>query len=287
MLPIAEVRRFNRTVTAHVGALEDHFLGRGLALGEARLLWEIGPDGAEVRSLRSRLGLDSGYASRLLRGLERRGLVTVAPDPGDRRRRLVTLTVAGARERDELDRRSDDKAASLLSPLDPGQRERLVTAMREVERLLTAGSLEFREVDVTHPDAQRCLAAYVAELNRRSDIRFDPSQGSTAEPHEMRPPRGVFLVVYRHGEAVGCGGLKHQPGGWSDLKRMWVADEVRGLGVGKRLLVELEARAPGRTRLETSRHLTDAIGLYRRSGYVEVPPFNDEPFAHHWFEKRA
>src|SRR3954452_24564631 len=122
MLPLAEVRRFNRTVTAHVGALEDHFLGRGLALGEARLLWEVRAAGAELRSRRTRLGLDSGYASRLLRGLERRGLVTVAPDPGDRRRRLVTLTVAGARERDELDRRSDDKAASLLSPLDPGQR---------------------------------------------------------------------------------------------------------------------------------------------------------------------
>jgi DNA-binding MarR family transcriptional regulator/GNAT superfamily N-acetyltransferase len=287
MLPIAEVRRFNRTVTAHVGALDDHFLGRGLALAEARLLWEIGPHGAEVRALRTRLGLDSGYASRLLRSLERRGLIAVAPDPGDRRRRLVTLTAKGAREREELDRRSDDKAASLLAPLDPGQRERLVAAMREVERLLTAGSLEFREVDVMHPDAQRCLAAYVAELNRRSDVPFDPSQGSTAQPHEMRPPHGVFLVVYRHGEAVGCGGLKHQPGGWSDVKRMWVADDARGLGVGRRLLAELESRAPARIRLETSHHLTEAIALYGKAGYVEVAPFNDEPFAHHWFEKRG
>jgi DNA-binding MarR family transcriptional regulator/GNAT superfamily N-acetyltransferase len=284
---IAEVRRFNRAVTTHVGALEDHFLGRGLALGEARLLWEIGRGGGEVRALRTRLGLDSGYASRLLRGLESRGLITVAADPEDRRRRLVTLTEQGIAEREELDRRSDDRAASLLAPLDDAQRERLVTAMREVERLLTAASLEFREVDVTHPDARRCLAAYVAELNARSDIPFDPSQGSTAEPHEMRPPHGAFVVVYRHGEAVGCGGLKHHPGGVSDIKRMWVADEARGLGVGRRLLAELESRAPGRVRLETSRHLTEAIGLYRRSGYVEVPPFNDEPFAQHWFEKRA
>src|SRR3954454_11361169 len=271
---IAEVRRFNRAVTAHVGALDDHFLGRGLALGEARLLWEIGPGGGEVRALRTRLGLDSGYASRLLRGLERRGLVTVAPDPEDRRRRLVRLTARGLAEREELDRRSDDKAASLLAPLDPAERERLVAAMREVERLLTAGALEFRAVEVTDPDAQRCLAAYVAELNRRSDIPFDPSKGSTAQPHEMRPPRGVFLVVYLHGEPVGCGGLKHHAGGGSDIKRMWVADEVRGLGVGRRLLAEPESRAPGPTRLETSRHLTEAIALYRKAGYVEVPPFN-------------
>jgi GNAT superfamily N-acetyltransferase len=142
-------------------------------------------------------------------------------------------------------------------------------------------------VDVGHPEAQRCLAAYVAELNRRSEVPFDPTRGSTAEPEEMRPPRGVFLVAYLHGDAVGCGGLKHHPGGVSDIKRMWVCDEVRGLGVGKRLLAELESRAPGRVRLETNRHLTEAIGMYRRTGYVEVEPFNHEPFAHHWFEKRG
>src|SRR3954454_10397018 len=67
---IAEVRRFNRTITAHIGALTDRFMGRSLPLGEARLLWEIGPEGSELRSLRSRLELDSGYVSRLLRSLE-------------------------------------------------------------------------------------------------------------------------------------------------------------------------------------------------------------------------
>src|SRR3954452_3313022 len=286
MLPIAEVRRFNRTVTAHVGALDDHFLGGGLALGEARLLWEIGPDGCEVRALRARLDLDSGYVSRLLRSLEGAGLVTVESDPADRRRRLVRLTAKGTTERAELDRRSDAKASSLLEPLNPAQQDRLVAAMREGARLLTAGSVEIREVDVEHPEAQRCLAAYVAELNRRSEIPFDPKQGSTAEPEEMRPPRGVFLVAYLHGAAVGCGGLKHHPGGVSDIKRMWVSDDVRGLGVGKRLLAELESRAPGRVRLETNRHLTEAIAMYRGAGYVGVEPFNDEPFAHHWFEKR-
>ena len=72
---IEQVRRFNRTVTERVGALDDHFLGRDRALGEARLLWEIGPDGCEVRLLRARLALDSGYLSRLLRSLEAAGLV--------------------------------------------------------------------------------------------------------------------------------------------------------------------------------------------------------------------
>ncbi len=72
---IAQVRRFNRTVTRRVGALDDRFLARGRPLGEARVLWEIGPGGCEVRTLRSRLGLDSGYLSRLLRSLEKEGLI--------------------------------------------------------------------------------------------------------------------------------------------------------------------------------------------------------------------
>ena len=73
------------------------------------------------------------------------------------------------------------------------------------------------------------------------------------------------------------------------LKRMWVAPEARGLGLGRRLLSELEehARRHGATvaRLETNRSLAEAISLYRSAGYVEVPRFNDEPYADHWFEK--
>jgi L-amino acid N-acyltransferase YncA len=71
---------------------------------------------------------------------------------------------------------------------------------------------------------------------------------------------------------------------------MWVAPSTRGLGLGRRLLTELErlARDHGARmiRLETHRSLSEAIALYRSAGYHEVPPFNDEPYAHHWFEKR-
>src|SRR5215471_9910313 len=125
---IDQVRRFNRVVAERIGALEDHFLGRPRPLGEARLLWEIGPDGAEVRALRSRLGLDSGYVSRLLRSLEAAGLVKVAASHGDQRVRVARLTAAGRRERDALDERSDTLAQSLLAPLNERQRERLLAA---------------------------------------------------------------------------------------------------------------------------------------------------------------
>src|SRR3954471_13217318 len=96
---VDQVRRFNRTVTERVGALDDHFLGRDRPLGEARLLWEIGPESCEVRALRARLALDSGYVSRLLRSLESGGLVEVEPSARDGRIRVARFTAAGRRER--------------------------------------------------------------------------------------------------------------------------------------------------------------------------------------------
>jgi DNA-binding MarR family transcriptional regulator len=286
---VAEVRSFNRTVGAHIGALNDSFLGSERPYGEARLLWEIGQMGAEVRVLRERLGLDSGYVSRLLRSLEADGLVTVEPDVEDRRKRVARLTRRGLAERQVLDERSDALAASLLEPLSSSQQERLVGAMREVERLLTASVVEIRRVDPEHPDAVRCIQEYYAELDRRSETGFDPSAGIGAEPHEVRPPAGSFLLAYLRGDAVACGALKHKPGEPSHIKRMWVSGHVRGLGLGRRMLgaLEAEAKAAGVAvvHLETHDTLVEAIELYRSAGYVEVPPFNDEPHAHHWFAK--
>jgi DNA-binding MarR family transcriptional regulator/GNAT superfamily N-acetyltransferase len=287
---VDQVRSFNRTVTQRAGALNDRFLARDRPLGQSRLLWEIGTEGCEVRSLRSRLGLDSGHASRLLRALEAAALVSVAPSASDRRVRVARLTPAGLSERALLDRRSDDLAASILAPLDPGQRDELVAAMRTVKRLLTTAAIEIRTVDPTDADARRCLRAYFAELDRRSEPGLDPSAAIPVEPHELTPPAGSFLIAYLRGEPAGCGGVKHHPGAPSELKRMWVAESARGLGIGRRLLTELEARAlrsgASVARLETNRGLVEAIAMYRSAGYVEVPAFNDEPFAHHWFEKR-
>ena len=288
-LEVEQVRRFNRAVTQRVGALSDHYLARSRPLWACRVLWEIGVEGAEVRALRARLDMDSGQLSRLLRALEADELIEVVPSSADARIRVARLTAAGMAERRVLDDRSDELALSILTPLDPAQREQLVTAMRSVERLITASLVQTHVVDPEHPDAKRCLRAYVAELNRRADIPFDPSNGSTAEPHEVRPPAGAFLVAYLNGDAIGCGAVKHQPGGATDIKRMWVAESARGLGIGRRLLRELEqlARDSGArvVRLETNAALVEAIAMYRSAGYAEVAAFNDEPFADHWFAK--
>jgi DNA-binding MarR family transcriptional regulator/GNAT superfamily N-acetyltransferase len=287
---IQQARSFSRTVAERTGVFGDRFLGRARPYGESRLLWEIGPDGIEIRALRSRLALDSGYTSRVLRSLERQGLVTVEPSPDDRRVRRVRPTGAGLAERAELDRRSDDVARGFLEPLSEGQRARLVAAMAEVERLLRASQVTLAVEDPTTPDARWCIGQYISELNVRFEAGWDPSLSISADPHELTPPAGLLVIARLRERPVGCGALKFHGDAPAELKRMWVSPEARGVGLGRRLLEELErlARAAGVTvlRLETNRALTEAIELYRRSGYREVEPFNDEPYAHYWFEKQ-
>ena len=286
---IEQVRRFNRTVTQRIGALDDAFLSRDRPLGQARLLWEIGPEGSDVRQLRARLDLDSGYLSRLLRSLEGDKLISVEPSDADGRVRTARLTLAGRTEWAELDRLSDEAATALLEPLSTRQQDRLMTAMAEVERLLTASAVQIGACDPRHQDARRAVQAYVAELTRRFEDGFDPALGISATDDEVSPPAGLFLLATLHSEPVGCGVLKFHQHAPAHLKRMWVAPDVRGLGLGRRLLRELEARAADhgvRTiRLETNRALSEAISLYRSAGYREVAAFNAEPYAHHWFEK--
>jgi GNAT superfamily N-acetyltransferase len=204
--------------------------------------------------------------------------------------RTVRLTPAGLAERAELDRRSDDLAVSILGPLDDRQRARLVAAMGEVERLLVASMVRVAVADPRHPDARYCIRAYVADLARRFDGGFDPTRSISAADEELTPPAGLLLVATLHADPVGCGALKLHPSGFAEVKRMWVAPTVRGLGLGRRILAEIEAHAAANgvhtLRLETNRALTEAIGLYLAAGYREVAAFNDEPYAHHWFEKR-
>ena len=287
---VAQVRRFNRAVTQHVGALNEQYLGSSLSLGEARVLWEIGPKGADVRSLRVGLGLDSGYLSRLLGRLSAAGLVTLHQRRGDRRIHTVRLTRMGRAQRDALDGRSDALAVSLLDPLSPEEREHMVAAMAAIERLIVASTVTVVPVNPADPVARECVDAYFAELDRRFETGFDPSRSISADDAELRPPRGLLVVARLRERPVGCGALKLHPGEPAELKRMWVAETDRGLGVGRRILNELERLAAANgaeaVRLETNGTLIEAIGLYRSAGYVEVPAFNDEPYAHHWYQKQ-
>jgi ribosomal protein S18 acetylase RimI-like enzyme len=240
--------------------------------------------------LRRRLGLDSGYVTRLVKALEESGLVRSSQGTEDQRVRTARLTAAGRREVREMNVRSDEAAAALLESLTSAQRTRLVAAMAEVHRLLQLAGLQFERVDPASPAARWCVGQYFDKLDQRFESGFDPAASVPAEDRDLIPPRGAFLVAFVDGESVACGAVKAIAPGVGSLKRMWVSGTVRGLGIGRRMLeaLEVEARELGLTtlRLETNRTLHEAIGLYRSAGFREVAPFNADPYAHHWFEKR-
>jgi GNAT superfamily N-acetyltransferase len=188
-----------------------------------------------------------------------------------------------------MNRRSDDAAEAILTPLTDSQRERLVAAMAEVHRLLKAAGIVIERVDPASDSARWCVAQYFAELSERFEEGYDLTKALPADDAELRPPRGAFLMATVDGEPVACGSLKTSAPGTGWIKRMWVASSARGLGLGRRMLAALEeeSRRLGLTmvHLETNRRLVEAIQLYRSAGYVEVPPFNAEPYGDYWFEK--
>ena len=284
------IRAFNRTVTQRLGVLNEKYLGRDRPLVESRLLFEIGSSGASVRELRTRLGLDSGFLSRLLRALERKGLMTTTQRSADDGRvRFARLTRAGTVELRRINALSVDLAQSMLTALSAEQGQRLVTAMSEVERLLRASSVEIAVEDPLSPDAQHCLDRYFGELASRFRGGYDRGVDHSAAVGEFAPPKGCLLIARLFGQAIGCGAVRTVEPGLAEIKRMWVAPEARGLGLGRRLLGELEqvaARNKARTvRLDTNEVLTEAQQLYRSCGYREIPAFNDSPYAHYWFGK--
>jgi DNA-binding MarR family transcriptional regulator len=280
---VAVVRRFNRSYTQRIGVLEDSFLGLGMPLGPARLLFEIGAAAARgsltTQALRERLSLDSGYLSRLLRRLEADGLIRVIPDPGDRRRRQVILTEPGQESWKELERRSDDQARLIVDPLTERQRARLARALSEADLLVRAATVTFEPADPASPVGRDVVGRYFAEIGRR--FGFDPSGETEKDSKLLVPPTGVFVVAVSDGEPVACGGLQAIAPLASgpltgelragELKRMWVHDDWRGAGLGSRLLRHLEDQARGLghdvVRLDTNAALTEAISMYERAGY--------------------
>jgi len=283
----AVFRQFSRYFTRRAGVLADQYLGLARPLGAARVLFEIG-SGVSLRDLRTRLGLDPGYLSRVIRSLEDEGLVRVGAHPDDGRLRVVELTPAGEAELAEQEQRANRVAEDLLGALAEGQRRELAAALGTAQRLLRLAAVSVRVVDPESADARGCLAAYVAELRERFPEGFD--EADLVQPHEVQGDPGAFLVAYEDGRPVGCGALRSDGPGAGEIRHVWVAAQARGLGVGRRLLAGLEREAAVRgfevIRLGTHEALTEAIQMYRSSGYAEIPQYGQDPHTHYWFEKR-
>lgn len=282
---VSVLRQFNRTYTQRIGVLEESFLGTGRPLNVSRLLYEIGQSGpTTTRQLRDRLGLDSGYLSRLLADLDKDGLVAMSPDLHDRRRRIVDLTDSGRRAVAELDRRSEGLAERLVAPLTPRQQGRLAEALAAADLLVRAATVQLQESGLDEPAARQALRAYFAELDERFPAGFDPGAPQAVEPGSR------YVVALSDGEPVAFGGIRPLAGATAEIKRMWVHPGWRGAGLGSRMLRHLEqaARDDGFTRvvLDTNGALVEAIGMYERAGYTEIERYNDNPYAERFFAKR-
>ncbi|MGI5514031.1 GNAT family N-acetyltransferase [Streptomyces sp. CA-106131] len=284
---ITALRRFNRYFTRRIGALDDHYLGQDRPLGQARLLYEIG-DGVSLRELRGRLGLDAGYLSRMARTLQAQGLVRTSVHPDDSRLRLAELTPAGHVEVKEQNRRANALAESLLGGLSEAQRGELSAALGTARRLLRLAAITIERVDGGSRDALACLDAYAADIDARFPEGFDPA--ALVRPEEVSGTAGAFLVAYEEGRPVGCGALRTLEPGVGEIRHVWVHPDARRLGLARRLLDGLEQQAVERglgvVRLDTHAVLTEAQAMYRACGYAEIPRYDENVYAAHWFEKR-
>ncbi|MBR0756391.1 MarR family transcriptional regulator [Bradyrhizobium jicamae] len=286
--PVTRVRRFNRAVTRAVGALDTSFLGRGRPLGAARVLNAIGHGRSEVGEVRDYLGLDSGLMSRLLRSLEDEGLIETSAHGDDARRRVAKLTRAGKREFSAYEALSNSQAEDFLAR--NTQREALLAAMDLIASALGRDATDLREMDPRGDEARYCLGEYYAELARRFKQGFDVKLSRDPDAADMVRPRGSFVVAMSDGLPIGCVGLKGSGSEIAEIKRLWVAPSARGLGLGRRLMDAAEAAARelgiAVLRLDTNSALPEAGQLYRRTGWTEIPRFNDDPYPDLFFEKR-
>jgi DNA-binding MarR family transcriptional regulator/GNAT superfamily N-acetyltransferase len=287
LVDTSTLRRFNRTWSQRTGVLETSFLGLGRPLAASRLLFEIGSaEPTTLRQLRDRLDLDSGYLSRLLRRLEREGLVRLEEDAHDRRRRTPVLTAAGEAALADLEDRSERVARELLGGLGERQRARLDEALRTADLLVRAATVRIQRRTSADPLVITAVERYFAELDARFPGGFDPG-----EPDAAIDPEGHYLLALSDGAPVAVGGVRRlaeRPGD-AEVKRMWVDPTWRGAGLGGRLLGALEdlARDLGHDRvlLDTNLTLGEAVAMYRRQGYVEIERYNDNPYAEAFFAK--
>lgn len=297
------LREFNRFYTRRIGVLNEGLLQSRFTLTESRLLWELahgaGDDGVTASELASRLDIDAGYLSRLLRGFKDRGLVKAARAPHDARQFRLTLTAAGRRAFAPLDTRSQQEVAALLAPLSQAQQQDLLQACGTIERLLDA------------PAARAARAPYLLRAHRPGDIGWLVSRHGALYAEEYRwdmhfealvariaadfidrfdARREACWIAERDGVNVGCVCLVQsrdeataEPvAGVAQLRLLLVEPAARGLGIGGRLVAECTrfARQAGyrRIRLWTQSTLLAARGIYRKAGYRLV---DSEP--HHSF----
>lgn len=277
---VAELRRFNRFYTQRIGVLEEGLLRSPFSLTEARVLYEVARgERPTAAQLGKRLGLDRGYLSRILRGFERRGLISRTRSADDRRLGLLALTDAGATAFGELDARSQTETGALLAGLGESEQTRLVAAAATIERLLGASLGEPAGGWLLRPHqpgdlgwvVSRHGALYAQEYGW--DMRFEALVAEIAAKFlaGCDPRRERCWIAELDGETVGSVMLVAQSPMVAKLRLLLVEPRARGHGIGARLVAECLrfARDAGYQRMSlwTNSVLVAARRIYERAGF--------------------
>ncbi|WP_227982955.1 bifunctional helix-turn-helix transcriptional regulator/GNAT family N-acetyltransferase [Nocardia spumae] len=286
---IAAVRAFNRRYTRLIGVLEEHLLDSDFTLTEARILFELARSGPmAVRTLRTDLGLDPGYLSRLLARFETSGLLERQRSDADGRCLRAALTEAGRAAAADLDRRSTRGIAELLEGHSAADRDRLVAAMRAIEGLLDPEPAPTR-VRLRAPEpgdygwiVQRNAALYAAEYGW--DVGYEALVAKIVAEflgdHDPRAERA--WIAEADGVAVGAVFCVREDATTARLRLLLVEPSARGLGVGTALVEQCLRFATEAGYddivLWTNDVLTAARRIYRRAGFELV-----ESRPHHSF----
>ena len=286
---IARLRRFNRIVTREIGALDTSYLGRGRPLAFVRVLHLIRTEGTDLADLRGRLDLDTGLLSRILRGLERDGLIETAPDPADRRRRIATLTEKGEAEWKAYDALGKAKAETVFDRAGP-RRDEVIAAMDLIATVMLRDEVRIRDADPDDPATLHCAGAYFQLLaGSVPGVTSQMVALPLADAARCRAPDGATLIAWSDDLPVGTVALRRHDATTAEVKRLWVDPLARGQGLGRRLMraIETRARDLGYTWacLDSNTALADAIALYRSDGWSETEPYTGPP-ADIWMIKR-
>ena len=289
---IEAVRHFNRWYTQQVGALRGDLLATPYPLPQARVLFELAHrDGVTAADLAATLGLDRSYLSRLLAGLEKKGLVLRARDKADARRQSLALTAAGRRAFADLDRRSRDEVRAILAPLAPERERRLLGAMAAIEHVLGAGEMtEFSFTLRAHEPGDlgwvvsRHGALYAREYGWDASFEALVAEIAAKFLREFDPARERAWIAERDGERVGCVFIVGESASVAKLRMLLVEPDARGLGLGRRLVAECIrfARSVGYRELVlwTNDVLHAARRLYVEAGFTLVGEQRHTSFGH-------
>jgi DNA-binding MarR family transcriptional regulator/N-acetylglutamate synthase-like GNAT family acetyltransferase len=281
---VQAVRRFNRFYTRTIGVLRDRWLGSPFSLTEVRVLFELAHRQQPTASqLCAELGLDAGYLSRILRGFQKRGLVTRARSESDGRQSHLSLTAAGRKAFAPLDGRARDEVAAMLARLPASEQGRVLAAMEALEGLLGE-----RPAPADRPPyllrplqpgdlgwiVHRHGALYAQEWGY--DERFEALVARIAAEFVERfdPKRERAWIAEREAEIVGSVFLVKKTATVAKLRLLLVEPSARGLGIGRRLVEECIrfARQAGyrKMTLWTQQPLKAARAIYEKAGFKLV-----------------